>query len=64
MMSLLPDAARTFTLRVWPELVEPESIEWRGRIQHHGSGETRYFRDWATLIAFIQCAETEWRNEP
>jgi hypothetical protein len=24
--------------------------EWRGRVQHVLSGETRYFRDWVTLV--------------
>jgi hypothetical protein len=24
--------------------------EWRGPVQHVPSGETRYFRDWVTLV--------------
>ena len=27
---------------------------WRGNVQHALSGETRYFREWADLIAFVR----------
>lgn len=36
-------------LRVWPETVGNEQVEWRGRIQSLHSGEVRYFRDSQTL---------------
>jgi hypothetical protein len=26
--------------------------DWRGRVQHVGSGEARYFREWSTRVAF------------
>lgn len=42
-----------FTVRIWPEAVG-EEIEWRGKVQHVTSGETRYFRDWPTLVAFLE----------
>ena len=45
-----------FMLRVWPEALDAESVEWRGRVQCLPDGEIRYFRDWATLIAFLQAA--------
>ena len=41
-----------FTVRIWPEAVG-EEIEWRGKVQHVTSGETCYFRDWPTLVAFL-----------
>ncbi len=43
-----------FTLRMWPEALGDRQIEWRGKVQHVLSGQTRYFRDWDTLIAYLQ----------
>jgi len=50
-----PPAPRSqlFTLRIWPEDLGGGTIDWRGLVQHVGSGEARYFRDWATLEAFV-----------
>jgi len=31
-----------------------DQTELRGKVQHVSSGEARYFRDWPTLIAFLQ----------
>jgi hypothetical protein len=42
-----------FTVRIWPEAVG-EEIEWRGKVQHVTSGETRYFRDWPALVTFLE----------
>ena len=42
-----------FTLRVWDEEVSEGEGEWRGKVQHVISGETRSFRDWQTLISLI-----------
>jgi len=42
-----------FTVRVWREDRGDGQSEWRGQVQHLLSGETRYFRDWQTLVAFI-----------
>ena len=42
-----------FTVRVWRERVSDERIEMRGKVQHVLTGETRYFRDWQTLHAFV-----------
>ncbi len=42
-----------FTVRFWHEVLDGGRSEWRGRIQHIGSGEARYFRTWRTLIKFI-----------
>jgi hypothetical protein len=43
-----------FTVRLWREDMDEGRIEWRGKVQHVLSGEVRYFRDWATLIAALQ----------
>ena len=43
-----------FLLRVWCEDLGQGRCEWRGRVQHIGSGEVRYFRDWPPLIACLQ----------
>jgi chemotaxis methyl-accepting protein methylase len=43
-----------FTLRVWAEAMDGGRAEWRGKVQHVTSGETRYFRDWASLVAFLE----------
>lgn len=43
-----------FTVRVWREELEEGRFEWRGKVQHALSGETRYFRRWEDLIEFVQ----------
>jgi hypothetical protein len=43
-----------FTLRLWPEALGDGETEWRGKAQHVLSGEARYFRDWAALVAFLE----------
>ena len=43
-----------FTVRLWSEELGNGLQEWRGKVQHVTSGEVRYFRDWSTLIAFLQ----------
>jgi hypothetical protein len=57
----LPDS-HLFTVRVWAEALGPGSVEWRGRAQHVLSGETRYFREWKDLIAFVKQL-TQFRQE-
>jgi len=46
--------AQLFTVRVWPEELGAGQVERRGRAQHIGSGQSRYFRDWETLVGFLQ----------
>jgi hypothetical protein len=43
-----------FMVRVWPEEVDEGRVEWRGKVQHVASGETRYFRDWESMLAFLR----------
>lgn len=42
-----------FTVRLWQEALNEKQTEWRGKIQHIGSGEVRYFRDWSKMMEFI-----------
>jgi hypothetical protein len=43
-----------FTVRVWLEELGHGQTEWRGQVQHILSGKSRYFRNWASLLAFLQ----------
>jgi hypothetical protein len=43
-----------FTVRLWYEHLGENVSEWRGRVEHVPSKEARYFREWSTLIAFLQ----------
>lgn len=42
-----------FTVRVWEEAAEDGRPEWRGKLRHIPSDETRYFRGWAALIPIM-----------
>lgn len=56
------DSSHLFTVRLWGETVSEGRTEWRGKVQHVLSGESRYFRDWPTLVAFLVDASA--RLEP
>jgi hypothetical protein len=43
-----------FMVRMWPEGLGGGRTDWRGKVQHVNSGEARYFRDLATLEAFVE----------
>ncbi len=45
-----PSHAQLFLLRLWPEQLDAEQVEWRGKIHHIVTGEARYFRSWQQLI--------------
>jgi hypothetical protein len=47
-------SSHLFTLRLWREELGGGETEWRGKVQHVTSGEVRYFREWPTLIAFLE----------
>jgi hypothetical protein len=42
------------TVKIWPEEIGEGRVEWRGKVHRVVSGETLYFRDWATMLAFLQ----------
>ncbi len=48
-----PRPSELFTVRLWREQLN-DHYEWRGKVQHVTSGETRYFRDWQGLVARMQ----------
>ena len=52
--SALSTPSHLFTVRVWREELGDGRFEWRGKAQHALSGEARYFRQWAELIAFVR----------
>jgi len=43
-----------FTLRIWHETTEAEPNAVRMQVKHVLSGETRYFRDWGQLMAYLE----------
>lgn len=45
--------SQLFTVRLWIEDLGDGQREWRGQVQHVASGETRYFREWSPLEAFL-----------
>ncbi len=48
-------SANAFIVRIWPEPreIENAAVEWRGVIEHVGSGKRRYFRDLQGIILFM-----------
>ena len=45
--------SQLFTLRLWYELVDAGQREVRMQAKHILTGETRYFREWAPLAAYL-----------
>ncbi len=43
-----------FTVRIWMEERPDGKKEWRGKAQHVLRGDVKYFRDWATLVAYLE----------
>lgn len=51
---LEPNRSHVFTLHLWREKLGAAQYEWRGRIRRINQGEGTYFRDWQTLVHFLQ----------
>jgi len=51
--------SQLFTIRMWREELSDNRVEWRGQVQHVSSGKARYFRDWQTMVTFLQDTLTE-----
>lgn len=51
-MNFKPDPlpSHLFVVRLWTEGAGDDKAGWRGQVRHVLSGETRYFRDWPTLV--------------
>ena len=43
-----------FTVRLWAEESGNDQIEIRTQVQHVLSGETRYFREWSKMVAYME----------
>jgi hypothetical protein len=43
-----------FTVRLWTEPLGDGRLERRGQVQHLLSGERYAFRDWTTLLNFLE----------
>jgi hypothetical protein len=50
-----------FTIRIWAEVGGSPNESWRGQVEHILSGERQYFRDWNTLVRFLQVS-TYWNR--
>ena len=46
--------AHLFTVRLWSEVLGDGRTEWRGQIQHVTNREKCYFREWSTLVSFLE----------
>jgi hypothetical protein len=44
--------SHSFVVRIWREVAG--SADWRGWVQHAGTGEATYVRDLNELLAFIE----------
>lgn len=51
---LILPRSHLFTLRLWGEPLGDGRVELRGRVQHVLSGERRHFRDWPTLVRYLE----------
>ena len=45
--------SQSFTVRIWYELIDADQWEVRVQAKHILTGETRYFREWALLAAYL-----------
>jgi hypothetical protein len=57
-------ASHLFNVRLWPEEVDLGNVEWRGKVQHVITGETRYFREWLHLPVLIRQMLEQNGNAP
>jgi hypothetical protein len=53
-----------FVVRTWTENRDDQPYELRGMVRDTQSGETRYFRCWEDLVAFVdRLAEAQERRD-
>lgn len=43
-----------FTLRLWRESLGEGRFEWRGHVQHVLGGERHSFREWSSLVRYLE----------
>lgn len=56
--TLPPQRSQLFAVRMWLEELGEGRREWRGKVQLVGHSGACYFRDWPTLIAFLEQARS------
>jgi hypothetical protein len=49
----MKEKEQLFTIKLWQEALTEKQSEWRGKIQHIGSGDSSYFRDLSKMMDFI-----------
>lgn len=52
-----------FTIRIWTEAGGTPGKSWRGQVEHILSGERQYFRDWDSLVNFLQSSAHLWEGK-
>jgi hypothetical protein len=62
-LDLLAPRSHLFTVRLWSEALGGEQHEVRMQVRHVLSGETRYFRAWPALAAYMQAKMQEFDAE-
>ena len=50
----LSPRSHLFSVRLWTEALGEGQVERRGQVQHLLSGERRSFRDWPTLLSYLE----------
>lgn len=58
-----PPRSHFFTLRLWRVEADSGRAEWRGKLQHVLSGESRYFQSWPALVTCLSALLSEQRRE-
>ncbi len=58
-----PRRSLLFTVRVWPEYRSGGRTEWRGQVEQVMDHETRFFRDWSTLVDFLELKLSKLQEE-
>jgi hypothetical protein len=57
-----------FLVRLWPERVDGDQVEWRGEVKYTHTGEVRYFRHgpslYAALLALLESAPPDTAQDP
>jgi hypothetical protein len=48
-----PPATHLLILRIWQEQLPDGRLEWRGKLQHPETNQTRHFRDWPALVPLL-----------
>lgn len=53
-LSIAHPSSTLFTVRLWREMLDTEPGALCMQVKHVLSGETRYFRDWSQVAAYLE----------